>query len=144
MVYVLFFLNNSTTYNCSAKIKEENVFLWSGCDGIMGNFLHYKNYVGTVEYSAEDDCLFGTVLGLQDTISYEGTSLKELKDDFANAIEDYLDLCKTLNKEPEKPYNGLLPIKISPALHQKLDIYSHIHQQPVDVIVEEAIRRFVQ
>ncbi len=44
----------------------------------MGN-LKYKGYVGSVEYSEEDNCLFGKVIGMsKDCITYEGTTIDEL------------------------------------------------------------------
>ncbi|MCC8014120.1 MAG: toxin-antitoxin system HicB family antitoxin, partial [Eubacterium sp.] len=63
--------------------------------------LSYKNYYGTVEYSVTDDCLFGKVVGVRSLISYEGNSLKELKTDFQNAIDDYLDYCREESITPE-------------------------------------------
>ncbi|MCD8238699.1 MAG: toxin-antitoxin system HicB family antitoxin [Clostridiales bacterium] len=67
----------------------------------MNNLLSYKNYYGTVEYSAADDCLFGKVTGVKSLISYEGSSLNELKSDFENAVDEYLEDCKERNVTPE-------------------------------------------
>lgn len=50
----------------------------------MSNLLSYKNYNGTVEYSKEDSCLFGKVVGIKSLLSYEGDSVKELEQDFQN------------------------------------------------------------
>lgn len=66
------------------------------------NLLEYKDYYGSVEYSEEDDILFGEVLGLNDTfISYEGSSLPELKSDFHAGIDHYLETCKAKREQPE-------------------------------------------
>ena len=54
----------------------------------MSNWLSYKNYNGTVEYSKEDDCLFGKVVGVRSLLSYEGESIKELKADFQRVIDE--------------------------------------------------------
>ena len=35
-------------------------------------------------------------------ISYEGNSIDELKDDFQNGIDDYLENCRINGEEPEK------------------------------------------
>ena len=43
------------------------------------NRLEYKGYYGSIEYSAEDNCLYGKVLGMpKDLISYEGNTASEL------------------------------------------------------------------
>lgn len=60
----------------------------------MSNLLLYKNYNGTVEYSKEDSCLFGKVVGIKSLLSYEGDSVKELEQNFQNVIDEYLDDCK--------------------------------------------------
>ena len=47
------------------------------------DYLEYKGYKGSVEYSKEDNCLFGKVQGLsKDLITYEGQTLDELLKDF--------------------------------------------------------------
>lgn len=35
----------------------------------MKNYLEHKGYQGTVEYSAEDECLFGKIIGINDLIT---------------------------------------------------------------------------
>ena len=56
--------------------------------------LEYKGYYGSIEYSKEDDCLFGKVLGMPNNlISYEGNTATELYADFKDAIDTYLDYC---------------------------------------------------
>lgn len=59
----------------------------------MSNFLEYKDYYGTVDYSAEDNILYGKVIGVNGLISYEGDSIEALKADFEDAIDDYLEMC---------------------------------------------------
>ena len=75
----------------------------------MNNTLEYKGYNGTVEYSQEDNVLFGKVLGIKSLISYEGQSIDELKTDFESAVDDYLDLCseKGMKKNTIK-YGGFV------------------------------------
>ena len=59
------------------------------------DYLEYKGYNGSVEYSEADNCLFGTVLGIsEDLILYEGNTIDELRADFECAIDSYLDSCK--------------------------------------------------
>ena len=50
-------------------------------------FFKYKGYSGSVEFSPEDNCLFGKVQGLHKaTILYEGNSVDELRKDFEEAL----------------------------------------------------------
>ena len=60
----------------------------------MGKLKH-KGYTGSVEYSEDDDCLYGKVLGMnKHHLSFEGITISELKNDFIAAVEDYLADCK--------------------------------------------------
>ena len=63
--------------------------------------LEYKGYTGSIEYSKEDDLLYGKVLGIQGLISYEGKTGKELEVDFKEAIDSYLTDCKKEGISPE-------------------------------------------
>lgn len=105
----------------------------------MGNLLSYKNYNGTIEYSAEDDCLFGKVTGLKSLISYEGNSVQELKEDFVNAIDEYLADCEERGVAPELPYKGTFNVRISPELHRNIAVYAIEHGKSLNSAVEDAI-----
>lgn len=105
----------------------------------MSDLLFYKNYNGTLEYSKEDDCLFGKVVGIKSLLSYEGNSVRELEQDFKNVIDDYLKDCKERNLEPEQPYKGTFNVRISPELHRNIAIYAIEHGKSLNAVVEEAI-----
>jgi predicted HicB family RNase H-like nuclease len=56
------------------------------------SLLHYKGYVGTVEYSAEDHCLFGKLAYIRDLVTYEATTARALEKAFREAVTEYLAL----------------------------------------------------
>ena len=109
----------------------------------MGNLLSYKNYNGTVEYSNEDKCLVGKVVGIKYLMSYEGDSVQELEQDFQNVIDEYLADCKERNVEPEQPYKGTFNVRISPELHRNIAVYAIEHGKSLNAAVEEAIGNMV-
>lgn len=83
--------------------------------------LRYKGYTGSVEYSEEDGCLYGKVLGIRkDCITYEGETVSQLKADFEGAIDDYLASCKARGKEPCKPYSGRIIVRMPYELHERV------------------------
>ncbi len=58
------------------------------------DYLEYKGYKGSVEYSKEDNCLFGQVQGMgKDLIVYEGQTLDELCKDFEDGVDSYIEGC---------------------------------------------------
>ena len=86
----------------------------------MKNAMTYKGYVGTVEYSEEDGCLFGRIAGIHDIITYEGESVTEIRQAFEEAVDDYLKHCAETGKEPNKPYSGKFVLRIEPSVHARL------------------------
>jgi predicted HicB family RNase H-like nuclease len=105
----------------------------------MNDILQYKGYYANVQYSAEDDVFFGSVVGINDLVSFEGTSVKGLKQAFYEAIDDYLETCKAQNKEPEKTYKGSFNIRISSELHRQAAIISAGKNMTLNDFVRYAI-----
>lgn len=110
----------------------------------MSNMLSYQNYNGTVEYSKEDKCLFGKVIGIKSLLSYEGDSVKELEQDFQRVIDEYLEDCRQRNVEPERSYKGTFNVRISPELHRSIAVYAIEHGKSLNAAVEEAIGNMVR
>lgn len=110
----------------------------------MSNLLSYKNYNGTVEYSREDNCLFGKVIGVKSLLSYEGESVLELEQDFQRTVDEYLDDCNERNVPPEHPYKGTFNIRISPELHRSIAVYAIERGKSLNSVVEEAISKVVK
>jgi predicted HicB family RNase H-like nuclease len=83
--------------------------------------LEYKGYYGSVEYSKDDNCLVGKVLGITKAcILYEGNTLEELETDFKAGIDSYLESCKELGVKPCKAYNGVLNVRIPAEIHSQI------------------------
>jgi len=102
--------------------------------------LEYKGYTGSIEYSKEDDLLYGKVLGIQGLLSYEGKTGKELENDFKETIDTYLNDCKIEGKTPEKPFKGSFNVRISVELHQKAALLALEEKVSLNNFVAESIR----
>lgn len=109
----------------------------------MSNLLSYKNYNGTVEYSKEDKCLFGKVVGVKSLLSYEGTSVEELETEFQNVINEYLKDCEERGVTPEQPYKGSFNVRINPELHRVIAIYAMENGKSLNAAVEEALKQYI-
>ena len=62
----------------------------------MSNTMEYKNFVGSIEFSESDSVFFGKVIGIRPLISYEGSTEKELANNFRSAVDDYLAVEDTI------------------------------------------------
>lgn len=102
--------------------------------------LKYKGYTGTVEYSEEDDCLFGKVIGMnKNLINYEGKTVEELKADFQAGIDLYLESCKERGVKPQKPYSGSLNIRIPSEVHSQLALKAQMTGKSINSIIKELL-----
>ena len=82
--------------------------------------LKYKNYAGVVQFDDEAMIFHGEVIGLRDVITFRGRTPEEIKKEFEISIDGYLDWCKELGQEPEKPFSGNIHLRLKPELHAKL------------------------
>ena len=103
------------------------------------NMLKYKDFYGSVEYSAADECFFGKIIGTADLVTFEGKSVSNLKKAFIEAVKDYLILCKEVGKEPQKSYKGSFNIRISPELHKAAAVIAGKKGVSLNTFVEKAI-----
>jgi predicted HicB family RNase H-like nuclease len=105
--------------------------------------LEYKGYSGSIEYSKEDDLLYGKVLGIKGLISFEGRTGKELELDFIEAIDQYLSDCKEQGIKPDKPFKGSFNVRIPTELHQKAALLAMKDKISLNSFVAESIRERV-
>ena len=106
----------------------------------MNNIMVYKGYIGSVEFSEPDMIFYGKVQGIRSLISYEGSTARELLDDFHGAVDAYLGLCKLENKKPETAYKGSLNIRFKNSdTHRRAAIYAMMHNQSLNSFIEDAV-----
>ena len=58
----------------------------------MENYLEFKGYKGSIEFSEEDKVFFGKIQGINDVVTFEGASIIELKEAFQESVLDYLEV----------------------------------------------------
>ena len=107
------------------------------------DYLHYKGYTGSVEYSKADNCLVGAVLGMKKTtlIIYEGNTVDELRMDFEAGIDSYLKRCEKKGIQPDKPYSGSLNIRIPSEIHSKIALLAKESGTSINAFIKESIER---
>jgi predicted HicB family RNase H-like nuclease len=82
-------------------------------------FFSYKGYFGSAEVSHEDHCVVGQLLYIDDLVIYEGDTYDEIERAFQQSVDDYLQLCSEVGKEPQKTYSGSFNVRIGATLHLK-------------------------
>lgn len=81
--------------------------------------LEYNGYHASVEFDAEDKIFVGEVFGITDSLNFHGESVSELEEMFKQCIDNYLEVCEKIGKEPDKEFKGSFNIRITPELHKR-------------------------
>jgi predicted HicB family RNase H-like nuclease len=110
----------------------------------MKNAIKYKEFIGSVQYSAEDEVFYGKIEGINDHVSFEGDSVSDLKLSFEEAVDDYIELCESKAKPIYKSYKGSFNVRITPSLHQDAARKSIELGISLNQLIEKAIRNFLE
>lgn len=106
---------------------------------MSGNAMEYKGYTALIEYSAEDGCLVGHVIGINDRIGFHGESIAEITRNFHDGLDCYLKACEERGKRPEQPKSGKLSVRLPVELHaivaqQSEAIGKSLNQMVIDAL----------
>lgn len=104
------------------------------------NAMEYRGYPAVIEYSAEDECLIGRVVGIGDILVFDGSSIDEIRQNFHNVLDNYLALCEKSGKQPETPKSGKLSLRIPPELHAYIAQQSETTGESINSILIGAIQ----
>jgi predicted HicB family RNase H-like nuclease len=109
----------------------------------MSTTFRYKGYLGSIEADIEGKVLFGTIIGINDLISFQGDNLSELESAFKGSVDDYIKTCKALGKDPEKFFPGVFNVRIKPELHKEAVHWAAANDTTLNHVVEKAIENYI-
>ncbi|SCW36399.1 Predicted nuclease of the RNAse H fold, HicB family [Rhizobium mongolense subsp. loessense] len=103
------------------------------------NTLTYNGYHARIEFDAEDEVFFGKIAGISDVIGFHGDSVSEIKKAFHEAVDDYVETCKTIGKEPQKSYSGKMMFRVAPEVHRRAALAAELSGKSLNQWAEEAL-----
>jgi predicted HicB family RNase H-like nuclease len=106
--------------------------------------IDYKGYTGVFEFDPSIDAFHGHVIGLQDVVTFEGRSLDDLRQQMAESVEDYVELCAEVGKDPERPFRGEFLVRKTPELHRLAATEAEASGKSLNAWVEATIARVVR
>jgi len=83
------------------------------------NMLSYKDYIGSVSFSAEDEVFYGKIEHINDLITFESDNAHGLKKAFEESVDDYIRFCEERGLLPDKPFKGNFNIRLKPSIHKR-------------------------
>lgn len=107
------------------------------------DILKYKDYEGTAELDMSRRVCRGKILFIDDLVTYEARSPAELQREFEVAVDDYIETCAALGREPQKPLKGQFNVRIPPALHKAAVLRALADNVSLNDVVVRALDAFV-
>lgn len=109
----------------------------------MSKLLEYKGYFASINTSIEDECLYGKVEFIKDSIVFGADGFKELEQRFHDEVDDYVEFCAEVGKEPEKTLTGSFNVRVGHELHKKCLLRAKQDDVTMNEIVKSAISQYV-
>jgi predicted HicB family RNase H-like nuclease len=103
--------------------------------------MEYKGYVGRVVYDDAAEVFHGEVCNIRDVITFQGTTVGELKRAFRESVEDYLAFCSERGEAPEKPFSGQFVTRVSSDLHRRVNLAATLSGKSLNAWVTEQLER---
>lgn len=101
--------------------------------------MEYKGYVGRAEFDDEAGIFHGEVINTRDVLTFQGTSVAELRQAFRASVDDYLAFCKERGEDPDKPFSGQFVVRIRPDLHRRISAAAGACGKSLNAWIEEQL-----
>ena len=106
--------------------------------------MEYKGYIAVLELDAEKGVFHGSVVNTRDVITFQGSSVEELRREFEASVDFYLEVSARHNREPEKPASGKFVVRIAPEMHRELIKLAARESKSLNTVVRETLQERVQ
>lgn len=91
----------------------------TGLFEIAMEILKYGEYEGSAVVDMDRGVCRGKVLYINDLVTYEAENPKLLQKEFEAAVDDYIETCKEVGKEPQRAFKGVFNVRVAPELHRE-------------------------
>ena len=105
----------------------------------MTNTMTYKGYAARIDYDDEDGVFTGRIAGIRDGVGFHADTVEGLREAFHEAVEDYIDTCAKIGKEPQKTYSGQVMFRVSPEVHRKAALAAELSGKSLNQWAEEVL-----
>ena len=105
----------------------------------MTNAMSYKGYSARIEYDDEDAIFTGRIAGIRDGVGFHADTVEALREAFHDAVEDYLETCAKLGKEPQRAFSGQMMFRVNPEVHRKATLAAELAGKSLNQWAEEVL-----
>ena len=107
----------------------------------MSSSMTYKGYSARIAYDDADGIFTGQVAGISDGIGFHAETVEALREAFHEAIDDYIETCQKVGKEPQKAYSGQMMFRVNPDVHRKAALAAELSGKSLNQWAEEVLDR---
>ena len=107
------------------------------------DLLKYKDYEGTAELDMTRGVCRGKILFINDLVTYEAAQPSELQKEFEAAVDDYVETCEDLGREPQKSLKGQFNVRIPQELHKAAVLRSVTDSVSLNDVVVRALDAYI-
>lgn len=105
--------------------------------------MEYHGYLAHVAFDNDAGLFHGQVLHTRDVITFQGTSVEELRSAFRESVDDYLAFCAQRGEAPDKPCSGRFLVRIDPDLHRRVAIAASLAGESLNAWVSRCLEQAV-
>ena len=105
----------------------------------MSNVMSYKGYSARVEYDDEDGIFAGRIAGIRDGVGFHADTVEGLRAAFREAVEDYLETCAKIGKEPQRAFSGQMMFRVNPEVHRRAALAAELAGKSLNQWAEEVL-----
>lgn len=109
----------------------------------MKDMMSYKGYYGSVHFDDEELIFYGKIEFIRAVVTYEATHAKALRKAFEEAVDDYLETCRTQDISPEVPFKGSLNVRLGADLHRRIAIAAAELHVSINKFIADALERAI-
>ena len=105
--------------------------------------LEYKGYHADIVYDEENDYYSGLLYGIHDLVTFCGETQEEAEKDFYDAVEEYLEFCKEIDKEPDREVAEDLNLRVNDDLYKNLKDDAQKAEEGLNSFVEKILNNYI-
>ena len=107
----------------------------------MKDILTHKEFIGSVHFSTDDRLFYGKIEGINDLITFEGSTVDELEQGFRMMVEEHIKDCLEEKVPAEKSYKGSLNVRLNPELHRKASRVAMLKNISLNQFIQKAVEK---
>lgn len=107
----------------------------------MTNRMTHKGYAARIEYDDEDRLFTGRIAGISDGVGFHADTVADLRAAFHEAVEDYVETCARIGKDPQRPYSGRMMFRVDPEIHRRAARAAELSGKSLNQWAEDVLDR---